>query len=109
MNLSVAMSQIFTLLSSLDDKIELASGLKLTDRTAAVCPFIVFVLVAVPGYHSLIKLSCEPLTMTLSFGEKLIALTFLVCPSKSRFLLELATFHNEILFSVPQEAKYFLF
>ena len=72
------MSHIFTLLSSLDDKIKLASGLKLTDRTAAVCPLMVFVFVAVPGYHSLIRLSWEPLTMTLSMGEKLIALHFLV-------------------------------
>lgn len=94
----MAISQILTLLSSLDDKIKFASGLKLTDLTAAVCPLIVLVLVAVPGYQSLIKLSCEPLTITLSIGEKLIEVHFLVWPSKSKFLLELATFQRERLF-----------
>ena len=92
------MSHIFTLLSSLDDNIKLASGLKFTDRTGAVCPLIVFVFVAVPGYQSFIRLSWEPLTIILSMGEKLMALHFLVCPSRSRFLLELATFQSEILF-----------
>lgn len=103
------MSQIFTLLSSLEERIKLASGLKLTDLTEAVCPFIVLVFVAVPGYQSFIKWSCDPLTITLSLGEKLMQFIFLVCPSKSRFLLELATFQSEILSSFPDEAKYFLF
>jgi hypothetical protein len=98
LNFSVATSHSFTLLSSLEDNMRLASGLKLTDRTAAVWPLMVLVFVEVPGCQSLINVSCEPLTMTLSMGEKLIALHFLIWPSRSRFLLELATLKREMLF-----------
>ena len=61
MNLSVSTSQSLTLLSSLEVSRLLPSDVNLTDRTAAVCPLMVFVFMLVPGNHSLTVVSYEAL------------------------------------------------
>ena len=98
LNFKVLRSHSFILLSSLAESKLFPSGVNLTDLTAAVCPLMVLVFMDVPGYQSLIRLSYDPDAKTFSLGEKARVVHFLVWPSRSRFLLDFATFQREILF-----------
>lgn len=61
LNFNVSISHNFILLSSLAVNILFPSDVNFTDFTAAVCPFIVFVFILVPGYHNFTVVSYEPL------------------------------------------------
>ena len=68
---------------------------KSTVLTGAVCPLMTFGLILLPGYHSRTVLSYDELAMTCALGAKATQVTFLVCPSRVRFLFGLAMFHND--------------